>query len=62
VSAAKDKDAAWWAKNFPTAHARAAADKAVAVDALDPRLPMMAFIDEWVRAYTAAGGKRPRRV
>jgi hypothetical protein len=53
--AGKD-EAAWWAENFPTAHARAEADKAV--DALNERLPMTAFIDTWIAAYRKAGGRR----
>jgi hypothetical protein len=53
---AKDRDAAWWAENFPTVRARAEADKAV--DALDPKLPMTAFVDAWIAAYKAAGGQR----
>ena len=52
---AKD-DTVWWAKNFPTAHARTAADRAI--DSLDPTLPMTTFLDEWVKAYAAAGGRR----
>jgi len=40
---------------FPTAHARAAADKAI--DDIDPALPMTAFLDAWIAAYLAAGGK-----
>jgi hypothetical protein len=55
----KDKEAIWWAENFPTASARAAADKTV--DALDSKLPMTAFLDAWLAAYLAAGGKRGRR-
>lgn len=53
---AKDREAAWWAENFPTAKARAAAD--VAIDAIDPKLPMTAFLDTWLAAYAAAGGRR----
>jgi hypothetical protein len=49
------KDDAWFAKHFPSAHARDVADKAV--DALDPSLPMTAFLDAWLAAYLAAGGK-----
>jgi hypothetical protein len=49
-------DAAWWAANFPTAHARAAADKVI--DELDPTLPMTTFLDTWIAAYVAAGGRR----
>jgi hypothetical protein len=52
----KDEDAAWFAKHFPTARARAAAD--AAINALDPRLSMTAFLDHWIAAYTAAGGQR----
>jgi LPS sulfotransferase NodH len=48
------KDDEWFAKNFPTPHAREAADRAI--DKLDPSLPMTAFIDAWIAAYLAAGG------
>ncbi len=49
------KDDVWWAKNFPTVHARAVADKAI--DDLDPREPMTKYIDVWIQAYVKAGGK-----
>lgn len=51
----KSKDDAWWAKHFPSAHARDAADKAI--DQLDPKEPMTVFLDTWFEAYIAAGGK-----
>ena len=51
----KSSDAAWFAKHFPTARARDAADKAI--DALDPKEPMTTFLDVWIAAYIAAGGK-----
>ncbi len=53
----RDAEALFWKRRFPTAAARAAADKAV--DALNVNLPMSAFIDEWIRAYRAAGGREP---
>ena len=49
------KDDAWFAKNFPTAHARDAADKAI--DKLDVHEDMRAYIDAWIAAYIKAGGK-----
>ena len=56
MSKAKKKDdAAWFAKHFPTTHARDAADRAVA--ALDAHLPMTTFLDVWIAAYIKAGGK-----
>jgi hypothetical protein len=54
MSSRKD-DAAWIAKNFPTASARKAADEAV--DSLDPHEPMTSFLDTWIAAYIRAGGK-----
>jgi hypothetical protein len=48
----------WWDRHFPNARARTAADEAI--DALDPALPMTAFIDAWIAAYRAAGGHAPR--
>ena len=30
----------------------------MAIDALDPALPMTRFLDEWIRAYATAGGRR----
>ena len=49
-------EAAWWRENFPGAEARKVAD--AAVDALDVNEPMTKFIDVWLAAYKAAGGKR----
>jgi hypothetical protein len=43
------------ARHFPSAHARKRADEAI--DQLDVSMPMSAYLDEWVRAYVAAGGK-----
>ena len=40
---------------FPTARAREIADKAI--EGLDAKLPMSAFIDTWYIAYTEAGGR-----
>lgn len=54
-----EDEAHFWKRRFPTASARAAADKAI--DALDVHLPMSTFLDEWIRAYRAAGGKEPNR-
>ena len=51
----KPSDAAWFAKNFPTPHAREAADKAI--DKLDPNEPLTAFLDLWIQVYIQAGGK-----
>jgi len=51
----KKEEAAWWAKNFPSAAAREAADKAV--DAVDPKESMTTFLDVWLAAYVRAGGK-----
>lgn len=51
----KKEEAAWWVKNFPTVHAREAADRAV--DAIDPKEPMTTFLDVWLAAYIATGGK-----
>ena len=51
----KTTDAAWVAKNFPTARARDVADKAI--DGLDPSEPMTKHLDVWIAAYIASGGK-----
>lgn len=61
MSESKNKfnEAKWWRDNFPSGHARDAADKVV--DAMDTRLPMEAFLDAWLAAYKAAGGWRPKR-
>lgn len=48
-------DDRWFAKWFPTAGARAEADKAI--DALPVSEPMSAFLDAWIAAYRKAGGK-----
>lgn len=50
-------EARWWRRNFPDGAARDAADSAI--DQLPIDLPMSTFIDAWVRAYVAAGGKTP---
>jgi hypothetical protein len=60
VKKKKLKDEEWFAKHFPTAHARDAADKAV--DALDPTSPMTTYIDVWIAAYIKAGGKTEIKV
>jgi hypothetical protein len=49
------KDDAWFAKHFPNAKAREAADKAI--DKLDSREPMTTYLDTWIEAYIKAGGK-----
>ena len=49
-------DAAWWAENFPAAHARAAADKAI--DMIDPSLPMTAFFGCVDRGVQGRGWKK----
>lgn len=54
VPSMKCDDAAWMAKNFPTAHARKKADEAI--DELDPHAPMSAYLDAWIAAYRSAGG------
>jgi hypothetical protein len=54
------KDDEWFAKNFPSAHARSDADKVI--DKLDPNLPMTAFIDAWIAAYIAAGGRTTLKI
>jgi hypothetical protein len=58
MKAKVDDDARWMAKHFPTVHARKKADEAM--DALDVSLPMSAFLDAWIAAYFAAGGKSDR--
>jgi hypothetical protein len=52
VSLADDR---WFAKWFPHAAARAAADRAI--DALPVTATMATFLDAWVAAYVAAGGR-----
>lgn len=48
-------DDAWFAKHFPSPGARDKADRAT--DALSPTQPMTDYIDTWIAAYRAAGGK-----
>lgn len=50
------KDDAWFTKHFPTAHARDAADREI--DRLDVKEPMTKYLDTWIAAYIAAGGRR----
>jgi hypothetical protein len=50
-------EARWWREHFPTPGARDAADKTI--DELSIELPMSKFIDTWIEAYVAAGGKTP---
>lgn len=45
------------ATRFPSAHARAAAD--LAIDALPVSAPMTTYLDTWIAAYKAAGGRLP---
>jgi hypothetical protein len=47
----------WWRDHFPSPDARDAAD--AAIDALPIDRPMSEFIDTWIRAYLAAGGRTP---
>jgi hypothetical protein len=54
--ARRTPEAQWWTQHFPDAQARTAADQAI--DALDTKLPMSAFIDAWIAAYVAAGGAK----
>ena len=51
----KQQDDDWLRKNFPTVHARDAADKAI--DKIDVDQPMHVFLDTWVATYLAAGGR-----
>jgi len=46
-------------ERFPNARARQAADEAI--DALDPKLPMVAFLDAWEAAYFKVAGSSPFR-
>lgn len=48
-------DEAWFTKHFPSPGARDKADRAT--DALSPTQPMVDYIDVWIAAYKAAGGK-----
>lgn len=49
------KDEAWIVKHFPDKRARDMADQAI--EPLDPKLPMTAYLDAWFIAYLKAGGK-----
>lgn len=49
------KEDEWFSKHFPTPNARDAADHAI--DKLDSKLPMTDFLDAWIAAYIAAGGR-----
>ncbi len=53
----RTREERWWKENFPSRDARDAAD--AACDQLDVNEPMSKFIDTWIAAYKAAGGKRP---
>ena len=46
-------------KLFPNARARAAAD--AAIESLDPKLPMSAYLDAWEAAYFAVAKSSPFR-
>ena len=48
------------ARNFPSQHARVLADRAI--DQLDVTLPMTTYLDVWIAAYIAAGGKTPLKI
>jgi hypothetical protein len=47
----------WFAVRFPTAQARKAADKAI--ESLGDE-KMSKYIDTWIAAYRAAGGREPK--
>jgi len=49
------RDDEWFQKNFPTSHARDIADKAI--DKIDVTEPLHVFLDAWLAAYLAAGGR-----
>ena len=53
-----ETDARAMKARFPTARARAAADKAV--DELPLTAPMTKFVDVWLATYRAAGGLEPQ--
>jgi uncharacterized protein YqjF (DUF2071 family) len=53
VKKPSDKDVI--ARRYPTAAARQKADEAI--DELSETEPMTAFLDAWLAAYVAAGGK-----
>lgn len=50
----KKAEAEFWRINFPTQHARAAADESI--DKLSPLSPMQVYVDYWIAAYKKAGG------
>lgn len=45
----------WFDKHFPNSRARGEADRAI--DKLSVNEPMHVYIDTWIAAYKAAGGK-----
>lgn len=51
----EEKDRDRLRRRFPSAHARWAADKVV--DKLPADAPMTTYLDCWLAAYKAAGGK-----
>ena len=51
----RKQDERWFARHFPTSHAREAAD--LAVDALPATASMQEYLDAWFAAYIAAGGR-----
>lgn len=53
----KPHDEVKLARLFPNSAARAAADRHI--DTLSVREPFYNVLDEWVRAYLAAGGTTP---
>ena len=51
----KESDAQWMRRVFPDARARDVAD--LAIESLDVAAPMSEYLDAWVAAYRAAGGR-----
>lgn len=47
----------WMNRMFPDARARDVADKTI--DALPVEAPMSLYLDTWIAAYIATGGKTP---
>ena len=47
----------WMGRMFPDSKARDAADRSV--DELQTSEPMSLYLDTWIAAYIAAGGKTP---
>jgi len=55
MSKTKLPDEKWFQRHFPSKHARDIADKAI--DAISVTQPMHVFLDAWIAAYVAAGGR-----